>query len=57
MFKEDKKRNTLTNELTKKSTFDIVVLFAIFLVLYMVFEYAELDTTLMAVTIVFLFIL
>lgn len=57
MFKDDKKRNTLTNELTKKSTFDIVVLFVIFLVLYMVFEYAELDTTLMAVTIVFLFIL
>lgn len=57
MFKDEKKRNTLTNELTKKSTLDIVVLFVIFLVLYMVFEYAELDTTLMAVTIVFLFIL
>ncbi len=57
MFKDEKKRNTLTNELTKKSTFDIIVLFVIFLVLYMVFEYAELDTTLMAVTIVFLFIL
>ncbi len=57
MFKDEKKRNTLTNELTKKSTLDIVVLFVIFLVLYMVFEYAELDTTLMDVTIVFLFIL
>jgi len=57
MFKDEKKRNTLTNELTKKSTFDIIVLFAIFLVLYVVFEYAELDPTLMAVTIVFLFIL
>lgn len=57
MFKDDKKRYALTNELTKKSTFDIVVLFVIFLVLYMVFEYAELDATLMAVTIVFLFIL
>lgn len=57
MFKDEKKRNTLTNELTKKSTFDIIVLFVIFLVLYVVFEYAELDPTLMAVTIVFLFIL
>ncbi len=57
MFKDEKKRNTLTNELTRKSTFDIIVLFIIFLVLYMVFEYAELDTTLMSVTIVFLFIL
>ena len=57
MFKDEKKRNTLTNELTKKSTFDIIVLFGIFLVLYVVYEYAELDPTLMTVTIVFLFIL
>ena len=45
MFKDEKKRNTLTNELTKKSTFDIIVLFGIFLVLYVVYEYAELDPT------------
>ena len=48
-----KRKETLSQMNLPKSTFDIIVLFGIFLVLYVVYEYAELDPTLMTVTIVF----
>ncbi len=57
MFKDEKKRNTLSNELTQKSTIDTVVLFFIFLVLYVVVEHTELEPILITAIIVLLFIL
>ncbi len=57
MFKDEKKRNTLANDLAQKSTIDIIVLFFIFLVLYFVAEHAELEPVIMTAIIVFLFIL
>jgi len=57
MFKDEKKRNTLTGELTQKSTIDTVVLFFIFLLIYVVVEHAELEPIIMTAIIVFLFIL
>lgn len=57
MFKDEKKRNTLANDLAQKSTIDIIVLFFIFLVLYFVTEHAELEPVIMTAIIVFLFIL
>lgn len=57
MFKDEKKRNTLSNDLAQKSTIDIVVLFFIFLVLYIVTEHAELEPIILTAIIVFLFIL
>lgn len=57
MFKDEKKRNTLSNELAQKSTVDTVVLFFIFLVLYVVVEHTELEPILITAIIVLLFIL
>lgn len=57
MFKDEKKRNTLSSDLAQKSTVDIVVLFFIFLVLYIVTEHAELEPIILTAIIVFLFIL
>ena len=57
MFKDEKKRNTLSNELAQKSTVDTVVLFFIFLVLYVVVEHTELESILITAIIVLLFIL
>lgn len=57
MFKDEKKRNTVANELGLKNTIDIIVLFFIFLVIFFITEYAKLEPVLLAAIIVFLFIL
>lgn len=56
MFKDEKKRNTLSNELSQKSTIDVIVLFFIFLILYLVTEHAGSEPIIMVAILVFLFI-
>ena len=57
MFKDYKKRNTLSSELTQKSIIDISVLFAIFTLIVVVSVFLNVEPVILASIMVFLFIL